>query len=408
MDFDVVIIGAGPAGSTTAKTLAERGVKVLLIEKQKTPGHYIHCAGGIIGYLLNRFGLISLLSKNNVIKSKIRALKFMNLDGDYAIFSMNRTIGYTLDRSLFDNTLAMLAVDKGTTLKTNARFIDIEKNNKNSITIKIKEKNNIKFIQTEILVGADGIKSSVALKAGFKRSSDMLGFGYCFDFKKVSNIDPETIEVIFSYLTPGGYTWCFPKGPDSVNFGCGGLGNNFYYKTVFNYFIKKINSISNKFRNSVKVKFTGGAVPICSPLKRCVKDRVLLVGDAANQINSTTAEGIRYALICGKMAGLVINYALKNENIDFLIHYDKYWRSILGKEIRLSNVSRKFFFRFDDKDYSSLIKIIKKINFNLIMQGKWLRLLSDLISKNIFRFNLVNTISKRIKKPLYKNDNWIL
>ncbi|MHA1752789.1 MAG: geranylgeranyl reductase family protein [Candidatus Helarchaeota archaeon] len=390
MKFEVVIIGAGPAGSITAYTLAKRDVNVLIIEKQRQIGSSVHCAGGIIGSILERLKLIKKLEKYGVIKSNISAIKFIAPDKNMALFKLNRTIGHVVDRSKFDDCLATLAVNKGAILYLNSKFVKINGfNNNNGINIKIRQNNKLITLNTKILVGADGVKSQVANQAGFNVQLKYLGYGYSFDFDNVSNINSNMMEVYFSEKIPGGYSWIFPTGNSSANFGCGGLGkSNFYYKKVFEYFIKKFPDINKKFKFAIKKRFTGGIVPISSPPRSCVKKNILIVGDAANQINSITAEGIRFSLLCGKIAGLVINYALQT-NLQFLKNYDRYWRQFLGKEVFFSKILRDFFFRFNNDDYNTIIKAVSKLNFNDIMVSYWSKVIRDIALKTPSSIKLI-------------------
>ncbi|MBD3230371.1 MAG: geranylgeranyl reductase family protein [Candidatus Lokiarchaeota archaeon] len=379
MIYDAIIIGAGPAGSMTAKILAERGNDVLLIEKQEVPGNNIHCAGGLIGKILERLNILKELKKSDSIKSDIRKIKFCS-PNNTAIIDLRRTIGHILDRKSFDRCLANIACKNGAKLVLNTRFHSINIFG-NEISIKVKKDNNFEILKTRVLVGADGIKSLVAKEAGIFIKSKYLGYGYGYDVDGLSNIEHDQIEVYFSNFTPGGYTWIFPKGEQYANFGAGGIkGNNFYYKRIFHYFKNRYKKTAYKLKNISKIRFTGGIVPVSSPPRSCIRGNVLLVGDAANQINSTTAEGIRFSLICGKVAGLTINYALKND-INFLKKYNVIWRQILGREVMFSRIAREFFLRFNNSDYDIIIEAIKKLDFGNIMKGKWLLTLIDIIFK---------------------------
>jgi digeranylgeranylglycerophospholipid reductase len=377
MIFDAIVIGSGPAGNMTARALAERGKNTLIIEKQKTVGKNVHCAGGIIGGVLERLNIEKKLRNYDAIKTDIRKLNFISPHNKASI-DLGRVIGHTVDRSLFDQCLSDLAVDYGAKLYTNTRFISIKYIGR-EIAIEVKKDGNFETLKTRILVGCDGVNSSVARQAGIYVPKKHFGYAWAYDMDNVVGIEHDEIEIYFSNLTPGGYAWIFPKGEHLVNFGAGGIGiTNFYYKKVFKYLLRKSNKISHKFKNSKKVRFTGGVVPVSNPPKSCVRDNILIVGDAGNQINSTTAEGIRYALICGNIAGLVINNALEN-GLNFLKYYDKYWRQILRSETSFSNQAREVFLRLDNNDYDLTLDVVKKLDFEKVMSGQWITTIIDII-----------------------------
>lgn len=400
MIFDAIIVGSGPAGSTTAQALAKRGKNILIIEKQKTVGKNVHCAGGIIGKVLERLHIEKKLRKYDAIKIDIKKVKFISPQNSASI-DLGRGIGHVVDRSLFDKCLSDWAVDSGAKLYTNTRFFSIAVIGK-EIEIKVKKDGKFENLKTKILVGCDGVNSSVARKAGINVPKKHFGYAWGYDMDNVEGIKSDEIEIYFSSLTPGGYTWIFPKGEHLVNFGAGGIGfDNFYYKKVFNYFLNKSVKTSHKFKNSKRLKFTGGVVPVSDPPKSCVRDNILIVGDAANQINSTTAEGIRYALICGNIAGLVINYALEN-GLNFLNKYDKYWHQVLKSETIFSNQAREVFLRLNDKDYDLTLEAVKNLDFEKVMSGQWINTLIDIIRNKPSIIQILLSRFKTIKYPSIK------
>ena len=267
MMYDVVVVGAGPAGSTAAKFISEESLKVLLIDKDKFPREK-PCGGGLPLRVLNRFeyikdeGLIDSYSFGGVVHSSNMKYK-VEIEKDEHFVAM-------VLRKKFDFGLVKLAVDSGAILKDGAEVKDI-KISKDKVKIFLDDGTSV---DSEIVIGADGIWSTVAKKSGLSQKHKNAGMCIFQEY----HVGKETLDKYFSkkrhchihnkLLGTPGYGWVFPKN-EHLNIGIGEIkpkGNKLKGKTnlkeVFRNYIDILKE-NNIIPNNLKIgKIQGGALPV--------------------------------------------------------------------------------------------------------------------------------------------------
>jgi digeranylgeranylglycerophospholipid reductase len=319
--FDVIVIGAGPAGSTTATYAARGGLKVLLLDKREHIGIPVRCGEYMpaLNELRIMFPDVSDLDELFEIVSThySRAMK-----GTY-FFTPGKKVykldfkGFTVDRQTFDLALAQQAQAAGTTLLTNTTVVKV---NGNSVLTDKGE------FSAKVIVGADGPLSLVADGAGLRKPGrlavaircDVLG-----DFGDV-------VKMYFGEAGPGGYAWIFPK-KNSANIGLGiqtnmtGLSLNELLKRFL-----EAHGMTIEQAREVTVK----AIPISGQVHQLVKENVLLVGDAAGHVMPCNGGGLPVAMICGRIAGKSI-VAHITQDVP-LSMYEENCRRRVGKVLKRS------------------------------------------------------------------------
>lgn len=385
MMYDVVVVGAGPAGSTAAKFLSEESLKVLLIDKDKFPREK-PCGGGLPFRVLNRFeyikdeGLIDSYSFGGVVHSSNMKYK-VEIEKDEHIAAM-------VLRKKFDFGLVKLAVDSGAILKDGTEVKDI-KISKDKVKIFLDDGTSV---DSKIVIGADGIWSIIARKSGLTQRQK--GVGMCL-FQEC-RVGGETLDKYFSkkrhchihikLLGTAGYGWVFPKN-EHLNIGIGEIkpkGNKLKGKAnLKEVFINYIDILkeNNIIPNNLKIgKIQGGALPI-SLLEKTYSDRVILCGDAGGFINPISGEGIYYAMASGEIAVKVIVDALKSGDASerFLSRYQKIWKKDFGKDIKLfSRITKRLtktdenFFKLVSRDEKLADMVLNVIHGGLsIHEYRW-------------------------------------
>jgi len=340
MNYDVVVVGAGPAGATAAKFLAEKGEKVLLIDKSSFPRDK-PCGGGLSVRTLKRFNYISkdLIASysfsGRIHSSSLKYQVQLHKDEPIAAFVLRKD---------FDDGLLRLAIEKGTTFMEGKTATDIS-----ILPEKVKIKLNTgEYVESQLVIGADGIWSTIAKKSGLGHHYHRTGRCLFQEFSLASCLldDYFTEERIFHFhlrfMGILGYGWVFPK-KDSVNIGIGEIKssasqttNRSNLKEFYENYIRLLKESKIIPLTINRGKIQGGILPL-TPLKKTFSDRVVLCGDAAGLMNPLTGDGIDYAMSSGKIAAEVCTEALEADDTSafFLSKYQRLWKNDFGKEIKL-------------------------------------------------------------------------
>lgn len=299
--YDVIVVGAGPAGSTAARELSQTGCKVLLIDKNKFPRNKI--CGGLIPVKALReldFSIPDYYIKNKIYKLSVYNHKMKN-----TTYENKGLMGITTLREEFDHHLLNRAIAKGTIFHEETAFKKLS--NENSY-LKIYTDRGVFFCN--YLVGCDGTFSRVRKYVDGKTGSQLFKKGFTLSTKIPLSEDWKENEFRV-YQIPVLYTmgWGIPCD-DHINVGIGGPWFN--KNKILKYFTRFLEDIGND-RNNFTIH--GGFLPAGGLYRRICNDKVILAGDAGGFVDPMTGEGIYYAIRSGKIAASQI---LKNE----ILHYE--------------------------------------------------------------------------------------
>ena len=324
--YDIVVVGAGPAGSTAARVAAQYGAKVLLLEKDREIGIPVRC-----GEAVGEKGLKQVLEpKAEWIANKIDAVRLVAPDGTF-VKVHHEEIGFILDRKRFDYDLAMMAAYQGVKIVTKAYVYGLAKEDNSIAGVKVNHLGSQYQIRSKIVIGADGVESRVGRWAGIKTHLRLKDIETCVQMT-VSNISIERSYCDFYFsekIAPGGYLWVFPKNEHLANIGLGISGEHAAHKSPLEY-LKEF--IDQKFPAAATLTTVAGGVP-CSPfMEHLVTDGVMLIGDAAHQANPITGGGIVQSIIASEIAGKVAASAIKENDTSKkrLAEYEKEWEKENG------------------------------------------------------------------------------
>jgi len=340
LNYDVLIVGAGPAGSSVALEAAKNGADVLLIEKKKIIGQPVQCAEFIPKLLLNEVEI-----SHDGIAQRIKGMRTYLPDGEIV---ESRSPGCMLNRSVFDKELAMKAADKGADVFTNTVCVS-----KDGEKISVNENGKKTMVIPKVVIGADGPKSTVGKWMNSINKDFIIGMQYSVPLTAPLDFT----EIYFDKEFIGGYGWLFPKGK-SANVGVGIRYNsntevNGSLNNLLNKFVKTLEK-KGKVKNSPFLTISG-LIPVGGPLNT-VKDNMMLVGDSAGQTHPITGGGISPAVICGKIAGRIAVHAVQEEKIELLTEYENEWKNIFGKELERAKDKRRLL----ESNWNKLDTIIKK------------------------------------------------
>ena len=326
--YDVVVVGGGPAGSMAAWEAAKGGVSVCMLEKDRDIGYPVRC-----GEAAGESGLRQFVEiEDSWIAEKITSVKLVSpnlisVDIDFAAET-----GYILNRRIFDYDLSRYAANAGAEVYTKAYVKNVLANNGEVNGVVLDYLGEEKQIQAKIVIGADGLTSRVGRWAGLKTLVRMKDMESAVQYS-VANVDIEPNKMIM-YVgmnhAPGGYIWVFPKGKKFANIGIGISGKYSKHKSAQKYLDE---FMEREYPDAAILTTMCGGVPCAKPMEKPVADGIMLVGDAAHQINPMTGGGIVAGMKGGWIAGQVAAEAIKKNDYseDSLLEYPKRMRKDFGK-----------------------------------------------------------------------------
>ncbi len=329
--YDVIVVGAGPAGSVAARRAAEGGLKTLLIEKRQEIGSPVRCAEAV-GIEATR---PYLAPDPGWIDATITAFKVVNSLGVGVKVPPTETT-LVVNRKVFDFQLALQAARCGADVKAKTTAVDLVFDGIAVRGVKLESMGRTETISAALVVAADGTESQVARWAGLKTvippADYYLGAEFLLAGLK-DQIDPQMCEYhLDQSLAPGGYLWVFPKGPDLANVGLVVPSNNHRQsQSAFNYLEQ---FVERHFPGTSVMAVIAGGIPAGGALKTLVCDGLLVVGDAAHQADPLTAGGINLGMFAADMAMQVAIPAVKAGDTTRarLQEYETRWHKRFGKE----------------------------------------------------------------------------
>lgn len=361
---DVTIIGAGPAGSSAARIIAEQGFDVLLVEKDEFPGQTNVCAGGTLRSVIGDSGL-----SPDIIEKEITSEKHYFPWGENVI----DIDLITVYRHVFDRCLAEKAVEKGGKMLTNTQIEDVSI--KNDGVHLFFGKNTI---ESNLVIFADG-PNTLAYKKfgiGFKPESNTTFVTVTCEMKWENNPLNQCELHYGKNITPWGYGWVFPKR-NTVNVGVGCLHSKLQSNLMdsMNYMLKSHPLISEKFREREILQRSSALIP-AAPARKIFDERMLVVGDAAGMVDPVAGGGIFHAINGGKLAGKICVSSLEDEDFSarFLSRYQRMWQktvdySWIYSKFLASNIFL-YLNRFDINAYSRLSAITREGIGKVLKHGR--------------------------------------
>jgi digeranylgeranylglycerophospholipid reductase len=357
--YDIIVVGAGPAGSIAARSAAEKGVSVLLLEKDAEPGTPVRC-----GEAVNRKRLEEFIQPDNSwISAVINTFSLNSPDGNEVVIRFEEE-GYILDRKVFDNVLALEAVKAGAELITDAYVYDVIIENGVVKGVKVERNGERIEFGSKIVIAADGVESRVGRFAGLSTFTDYREMECCVQVtaEGVSNINDNTCYFYFGKdYAPGGYLWVFPKGNAKANIGLGIGGIQGKKRSADSY----LDSFLNEKYPSVKFdKKTAGGVPCTTTLKKITSPGIMLAGDSARQVNPLSGGGISSGMTAGSIAGRIAAEAVKKCSPEHIKTYPKEWYDRIGKKHEIYNRLKNGIYNFSDNDFNSIARSFRKVPEN--------------------------------------------
>ena len=306
--YDLIVVGAGPGGSTAAWQAAELGLTTLLLEKRQEIGSPVRCAEGV-----SHESLVDFLEPDLAwISARVaRAQIIARANGQVVErWQGSGGQGYVLERRVFDRSLAERAAQAGAQVRVKMAVTGLLYENGVVKGVLAEWQGEPIEIEARVVIAADGVESRVGTWAGLDTRLPLEDAMACAQYLLAGiDWDPACLGYwIDEEVAPGGYAWVFPKGEGRANVGLG-VQADLAEETALAYlnrFIEREPALAC----SSPVTLVVGNVPAALPCRRLVVDGLMLVGDAARQVDPLTGGGIINAMTAGRLAAQAAAAAL--------------------------------------------------------------------------------------------------
>ena len=359
VDYDIAVVGGGPAGLSAACAAAKFKAKVILFEKDESIAHNIRTSGVTWIEEIEKLGI----SKEHY--NPIKNYSFISPSNEVIVRGNTAKSCVLNVRSVYQH-LAFLAAEAGSEIMVRSNVINIALNSENRISgLKASTPKGDMVIGSRLVIDASGFNSSIARRLGLVSEWKRYGIGaeyecYC------ENVDRETwILMVGRKYSDAGYAWVFPLSENRARIGVG-VGrpeSNTDPLQKLNSIIDKKLKPLDKMGKIQPIELHYGFIPNEGLRTSTVSDGLMLVGDSAGQANPLVLEGIRYAIEFGMLAGEIGAKSLaRNSNKESLLEYERIWKSKVESKINSALKVQSRWIGLSDEDWDREIEILRDLS----------------------------------------------
>lgn len=377
---DAIVVGGGPAGLAAARALADAGWRVELFERAAAFGEPVRTSGGSFVAPLRTLGVPRRLWQ------PVSRLRIVAPHHDH-VFRYRRARMCVLDVRGLYQWLAMRAADAGArlTLKAPVTSVLTERGRPCGVAVR-----GLGEVRARVIIDATGTAGIVARAAGLRESAPRTAAGVEIEVFAPRYDQREALLVVGDQVAPGGYGWAFPRGEGRVRLGVGVIrpDSDANLDELLEQLVDRVPALRETCRGAQPIErhagvmpvFAHGAVPAAAP-------GLLVVGDAAGHGSTLLGEGIRHAIVSGRLAGEVAAAALATapeslrgtapeallgaapeSRLDAALQrYPRSWDVLVGREMRIGHAINQRIARYRDADWDRAVGVVVRMSPRLVM-----------------------------------------
>ena len=358
-NYDIVIVGAGPAGSSAAWAAAKKGMSVALLEREEAVAQSIRTSGVTWINEIKKFGISS---------------DYYNPIKNYSFYSPNNHVtihssayqAAVLDVRKTYQFLAYQAAEAGADIFVRTNVTNPFTSEGKLVGVKATSLKDDLIFHSKLVIDASGFYSVIGKSLGIVPQWKRFGVGAEYE-AYVENVDPETLSLMVGQqYSPAGYAWIFPLGKNKVRIGVG-IGKPESQIDPTQRLLELIDKKPGPLGHLGKItpiEFHYGLIPNEGLTHTTIDDNLILVGDAAGHANPLVLEGIRYAIEFGRLAGQVGSESITQGNTtkESLKPYEDTWKKAIGSKINAAIKVQSRWLTLTDKELDKEIEIINELS----------------------------------------------
>ena len=329
-ECEILVVGAGPAGSSAAMAAAEGGARTLLIDRKKEIGTPVQC-GEVVGETLLK--KLKLKLPPGALAAKL----------DHTTFLLDRRVkltsrepywkAVTLERKIFDKALAARAAEAGAMVHADARLTDIKMDGGQVVQATIMHQGVEAKVHPKVIVAADGVHSTLSRLMNVELFTEK-AMAKGIEYEMVSSRRlPSGMQIFLEPEVGLGYGWVIPKGPRRANVGLAAIGLEGNRRDRLQEWLTTNPMLASMFDVDKVLEVKTGDAPLPGFLGGPRRGNVLFAGDAAGQTLAFVGEGIAPSYACGMGAGAVAAAAVRQNDMSRLDCYENAIEDLLGSEL---------------------------------------------------------------------------